>query len=208
MKKLFLLILFGFAFSAPGASQPDDTALHGYIDDKEEYRVAMSSFHQGKATNAEEYFFGILAQVVWIDVKYNAVAYLDSANVNPNVFELHFDYMNSMIEDCKRAMKIYEGKGWKRQEELQQLTIEWLDAMMLLVNNYMRPLAKSMSIPENEWKDADHALYDKYITAREDYFEVDTRWVDFQYIYAHANGFELSDETIDLDPLIQQDIRD
>jgi hypothetical protein len=208
MKKVLLSFILGFVFSGSGFSQPDDKGLDGYAEDKEDYRVAMLSFHQGKATNAEEYFFGILAQVIWIDVKYNAVEYLDSANVSPTQFKLHFDFMNSMIEDCKRAMKTYEGRGWVKQKELQDLTVEWLDAMMLLVNDYMRPLAEAMSLPKTSWTTIHLALYEKFLLAREDYFDVDNRWVDFQYVYAAANGFDLSDETIDLDPLIQEDIRD
>jgi hypothetical protein len=63
-----------------------------------------------------------------------------------------------------------------------------------------------MSTPDDKWTKKENALYDKYLDAYEVYSEIDGRWVDFQYEYADANGFELSDEGIDMDALIEEDM--
>lgn len=208
MKKIFFLLVPGLLFSVSVFGQRNNDALDGSANDKEAYRNATMDFYHGKARTGEEYFFGILAAVVWIEVKWNGMEHLDSIDAKPEVFETHYDVMISMIEDCRMGMKQYEGRGWAKQKELQDLTVEWLNAMKVLVNDHLRPLAQAMSIKDKKWTDADHAAYDNYLEALEIYYEVDNRWVDFQYVYAKANRFELSDQTIDLTPLMEEDIRD
>jgi hypothetical protein len=195
MKKILLVALLGLAFSVSGLSQRRNDALNQIMEDKEDFDAAMLSFQQGNAKNGEEYFFGVQAGVVWIDVKLRSIEYLDSMDVKAKVLNAHLDVMLTMIEDCKRAMVQYEGKGWKKQNELRSLTIEWLNAVKMLVNDHLRGLALPMSIPDKKWKDAYYDAYDAYLAAYEIYLEIDSRWVDFQYEYAEANGFALSDET-------------
>jgi len=206
MKKSFLLLPLGFAFLASCGNQPDNDALNQIMDDKEDFEAAVVSFEDGGATNGEEYFFGVQAEVVDIDVMLREVESFDETDASKEEFAIHYDTMLVMIDDCKKAMKQYEGKGWPKQEQLQALTVEWVDAVAALVNDYLKPLAAPMSIPDDQWKDKDFELYDEYLLAYEAYLEIDSRWVDFQYEFATANNFQLSDETIDMDALIEEDM--
>jgi len=205
MKKLFLMPL-GLAFLASCGNSVDNTALQTPMEDKEDFEEATVSFEDGGATNGEEYFFGVQAEVVEIDVMLREVDNFDEIDASEEEFNIHYDTMLVMIENCKKAMNLYDGKGWPMQQDLEDLTIEWLDAVAGLVNDYLYKLAKPMSVPDDKWKDADFDLYDEYLVALEAYYEVDNRWVDMQYTYAEANGFELSDETIDMDAMIEEDM--
>lgn len=189
-----------------GVGQRSNDALTQIMEDKEDFDNATRSFQEGNAQNGEEYFFGVLAGVLWIDVKLRAVEQLDSMDVKPKVLTSHLDVMLTMIEDCKKGMIQYEGKGWPKQNELQALTIEWLDAVKMLVNDHLKALAVPMSIPDKKWTDAYFDRYDRYLTAYEVYLEIDSRWVDFQYLYADANGFKLSDEVYDMNLFIQEEL--
>lgn len=206
MKKSFLMLPLGLAFLASCGNQPDNEALNQIMEDNTDFVEATVSFEEGGATNGEEYFFGVQAEVVEIDVKLREVENLDEMDATAEEFGIHYDTMLVMIEDCKIAMKQYEGKGWPKQDQLQALTIEWVDAVKGLVNDHLKALAAPMSIPDDQWKDKDLELYDEYLVAYEAYLEIDSRWVDFQYEFADANGFELSDETIDTDALIEEDM--
>jgi hypothetical protein len=206
MKKSFLLLPLGFAFLASCGNSTNNDALNQIMDDKDDFDAATVSFEDGGATNGEEYFFGVQAEVVEIDVKLREVENLDEQDATTEEFGTHFDTMLVMIDDCKKAMKQYEGKGWPKQDELQALTVEWVDAVKGLINDHLKPLAAPMSIPDDQWEDADFEKYDAYLVAYETYLEVDSRWVDFQYEFASANGFQLSDETIDMDALIEEDM--
>ncbi|MBI3134983.1 MAG: hypothetical protein HYZ14_09960 [Bacteroidetes bacterium] len=206
MKKAFLIAALGMVVGGTCMSQRNNDALGGAMNNTEDFDDAMESFERGGATNAEEYFFGVQAMVVIIDVKLRAVEYLDSMDAKPEEITSHCDDMLKLIKNCKKAMQRYEGKGWTMQDKLQALTIEWVDAVKMLVNNYIKPLAIPFSIPDKDWKDADFDFYDKYLAAYEIYLEIDNRWVDFQYEFAAANGFELSAETIDMDPLIKEEV--
>ncbi|MBI3134984.1 MAG: hypothetical protein HYZ14_09965 [Bacteroidetes bacterium] len=206
MKKSFLMLPLGLAFLASCGNQPDNEALNQIMEDNTDFVEATVSFEEGGATNGEEYFFGVQAEVVEIDVKLREVENLDEMDATAEEFGIHYDTMLVMIEDCKTAMKQYEGKGWPKQDQLQALTIEWVDAVKGLVNDHLKALAAPMSIPDDQWKDKDLELYDEYLVAYEAYLEIDSRWVDFQYEFADANGFELSDETIDTDALIEEDM--
>lgn len=206
MKKSFLMLPLGLAFLASCGNQPDNEALNQIMEDNTDFVEATVSFEEGGATNGEEYFFGVQAEVVEIDVKLREVENLDEMDATAEEFGIHYDTMLVMIEDCKTAMKQYEGKGWPKQDQLQALTIEWVDAVKGLVNDHLKALAAPMSIPDDQWKDKDLELYDEYLVAYEAYLEIDSRWVDFQYEFADANGFELSSETIDTDALIEEDM--
>lgn len=206
MKKSFLLLPLGLAFMASCGNQPDNDALNQIMESQDDFQEATVSFEDGGATNGEEYFFGVQAEVVEIDLKLREVENLDEMDATVEEFNTHYDTMLVMVEDCKKAMDKYKGKGWPKQDELQALTIEWVDAVKGLVNDYLKKLAAPMSVPDDQWKDADFDLYDEYLLAYETYLEVDSRWVDFQYEFASANGFQLSDETIDMDALIEEDM--
>ncbi len=63
-----------------------------------------------------------------------------------------------------------------------------------------------MSRADDTWTDEEYALYDAYADAYEnDYIDVDSRWVDFQYVYADANDFEISG-TIDEESMVEEEL--
>lgn len=207
MKKSFLYLPLSLAFLAScGESQSNSDALNQIMNDQEDFQEATVSFEDGGATNGEEYFFGVQAEVVEIDVKLREIDNLDEMDATEAEFKEHLDTMVIMIDACKKAMDLYKGKGWPKQDELQALTVEWVDAVKGLIDNHLRGLAAPMSIPDDQWTDANLEAYDAYAVAYEEYLEVDSRWVDFQYTYAAANGFQLSSETIDMDALIEEDM--
>lgn len=206
MKKLTALLVFTFLFSLTGLCQLEMDSMDVLIESGDDFSQASIDFAKGEATNGEEYFFGVLSAVIGIDVKFNAITVLDEIDAHPDEFITYLDTIIVLIEDCKAAMKLYEGKGWNNQEKLQALTIEWVDAVKTLVVDHLYGLVVPFSTPDEDWKKADTKLYDNYILALEYYYEVDTRWVDFQYEFAAANGFELSTETIDVDALIEEEM--
>lgn len=207
-KKLFIYPAVAAMLVACGSGTTvNNDALNTVMETNDDFQEATVSFEDGGATNGEEYFFGVQAEVVEIDVKFREVDVLDEEDAAPEEFYAIYDTMIVMIADCKKAMDLYNGKGWPKQKELQELTIEWVNGVQDLVDNYLRDLAVPMSIPDEEWSDKDMKLYEKYAEAYDKYLEVDGRWVDFQYEYAAANNFELSDETIDADALVEEDLK-
>ncbi|MBK6527137.1 MAG: hypothetical protein IPG07_17260 [Crocinitomicaceae bacterium] len=210
MKKLFLILPLGLGFVSScgnsGETEVNNDALNEVMESQDDFVEATISFEEGGATTGEEYFFGVQAEVVEIDVKLREIDDLDEMDATEEEFTTQLDTMLAMIEHCKKAMDLYAGKDWPKRQELHDLTIEWVDAVAMLVNDHLRGLAKPMSTPDDKWTKKENALYDKYLDAYEVYSEIDGRWVDFQYVYADANGFELSDEGIDMDALIEEDM--
>jgi len=210
MKKiLFMLPLALGLVSSCGNSEETEVnndALNEVMESQDDFVEATISFEEGGATTGEEYFFGVQAEVVEIDVKLREIDDLDEMDASEEEFTTQLDTMLAMIDHCKKAMDLYAGKDWPQRQELHDLTIEWVDAVAMLINDHLRALAKPMSTPDDKWTKKENALYDKYLDAYDVYSEVDGRWVDFQYVYADANGFELSDEGIDMDALIEEDM--
>lgn len=206
MKNIFLVLPIGIALLASCGGNTNNDALNEIMETKDDFDEAAVSFEKGGATNGEEYFFGVQAEVVEIDMKLREVDNLDEMDATEEEFKAHYDEMLEMVEHCKTAMNLYTGNDWPKRQELHDLTVEWVDGIKALINDYLLALAKPMSIPDEEWTDDDIALYDAYAEAYDAYIEIDNRWVDFQYTYASANGFELSDEGIDMDALIEEDM--
>ena len=208
MKKLFFILPATVMFlgSCGNTAAPEDNALDAPLDDKESFDDAIVDFSGGKASTGEQYFFGVQAEVVEIDMKLREIDELDAQDAPVEEFTTTLDACIELIAKTRKSLGLYTSKDWPKRQELHDLTIEWVDAVEGLVNDYLRDLAEPMSGPDDDWTDSQIEMYEKYAEAQDAYFEVDSRWVDFQYVFAEANGFQLSDETIDMDALIEEDM--
>jgi hypothetical protein len=210
MKKLLFMLPLGLGLVSScgnsGDTEVNNDALNEVMESQDDFVEATISFEEGGATTGEEYFFGVQAEVVEIDVKLREIDDLDEMDATEEEFTTQLDTMLVMIEHCKKAMDLYAGKDWPKRQELHDLTIEWVDAVAMLINDHLRGMTKVMSVSSDDLSKKELALYDKYNKAYEIYDEVDGRWIDMQYEYADANGFELSDEGIDMDALIEEDM--
>lgn len=204
-KKIFVIAGLGlFLLNSCGNSNSD--ALNQVMETKDDFEEAALSFEEGGATNGEEYFFGVQAEVVDIDVKLREIETMDEEDATESEFNSHFDEMLSMIEECRKALDLYSDETWPKRQQLHDLTLEWVAGVEGLINNHLVNIAAALGTPDEDWSDADFDSYDEYLTAYDEYLEIDNRWVDFQYEFAAANGFQLSDETIDMDALIEEDL--
>ena len=194
-------------FLASCGGGTENNALDDRLEDKEDFDAAAVSFADGEATTGEQYFFGVLAEVVKVDVKVLEIDDLDEMDAELSIFNETLDSCLVLIKDTRKALDLYKDKSWPKREKLHDLTNEWLSTVENIVNTYLRPLAPAMAKADEEWTDADFDLYDKYVEALDVYDEVDGRWVDFQFEFAKANGFELSEtETIDMDALVEEEM--
>ena len=208
MKKILFLIPATAMFlgSCGNSTVAEDNALDAPLDDKEAFDEAIVDFSGGQASTGEQYFFGVQAEVVEIDMKLREIDQLDETDAPVEEFNATLDACIELIAKTRKSLSLYTTKDWPKRQELHDLTIEWVDAVEGLVNNYLRDLEVPMSGPDDDWTDEQYELYDKYAEAQDAYYDVDSRWVDFQYTFAAANGFQLSEETIDMDALIEEDM--
>lgn len=204
MKKFFLAIPMAALLLASCGS--NDDSLEQVLDDLESFDNAANSFAEGNAKNGEEYFAGLLAAVIEVDVKYREMEELDNMDASEKEINAALDSCILIIKDSKKALDKYKGKDWPKRAEFHDLTIEWFDGVEGMVKKYARPLAKAMSKADEDWTDEEYALYEEWQEAYDEFLEVDARWVAFQHDYASANGFVLSDETIDVDALVEEDL--
>jgi hypothetical protein len=208
MKKLLFMLPVSALFLASCGGGNEETALDEPLETQEDFEAAVGSFADGEATTGEDYFFGVLAEVIEVDVKFNEIDRLDEMDAEVAQFNEVIDSGLILINDGRKALDLYKDKDWPKRQQLHDLTMEWFASMEGLFNNHLKGLAGPMSKPDADWTDADTKLYDDYLAALEGYYEVDGRWVDFQYEFAAANGFELSDETIDVDALVDEDMEE
>jgi hypothetical protein len=211
MKKLLYVLPLTALFlaSCGGTNTEDDTqdtALNETPETQEDFEAAVVSFADGEASTGEEYFSGVLAEVIEVDVKYNEIDRLDEMNAEVAEFNAVIDSGLVLIADARVALDLYKDKDWPKRQELHDLTLEWLAAMEGLFNNHLKGLATAMSKPDEEWTKAEQKQFDAYLEAVDAYYEVDGRWVDFQYAFAAANGFEFGEETVDVEALVDEDL--
>jgi len=204
-KKLFLTLPVAMLMMISCGS--DSNVLDERLEDAEDFDAAAASFSDGGATSGEQYFFGVLAEVVEVDVKLREIEKLDEADSEVAEFNRILDSAEFRIDNTREALKLYKDKDWPKRGELHDLTIEWLAAAEMLVQDHLRGLAEPMSRPDDTWTDDEIAAYDEYASAEEIYFDIDNRWVDFQFVFADANGFQLSTtETIDANALADEEL--
>jgi len=210
MKKILLILpAIALFIGSCGNQEVANDALDTKMEDKDDFDDAIVSFADGEATTGEQYFFGVQAEVVEIDVKLREMEDLDAMDAPVSDFNASMDEMIEMINGTRKALDLYKTKDWPKRQELHDLTIEWVAGVETLVNDYLRDLAEPLSGPDDNWSDSNLELYEKYIEAEETFYaDIDDRWVQFQDVFAAANGFELSDEAIDMEALIEDDLEE
>lgn len=184
----------------------DEDALDQRLEDKEDFDNAANTFAHGGAKDGKEYFFGVLAEVIEVDVQIQKIRTLDEIDAPEADFNATLDSCLQFCANGRKSLELYKDRTWPKRKELHDLTLEWYDHIEGLVKDHLRALAEPMSRPDETWTEDELNAYGEYLDAREEYLEVDERWVNFQYEYVEANGFQLSDETIDVNALIEQDM--
>ncbi len=185
-----------------------DTSLDERLDDKEDIDNAANSFANGNAKDGEEYFAGLLAAVIEVDVKFREVLTLDEDETTTvEKFNATMDSCLRLIDEGRTSIDLYKNKSWPLRAEFHDLTIEWFQAVEDIVNDHFRGLAEIMVKPDEDWTDEEIDQYIEMEEAYDSYIEVDTRWVEFQKTYAAANNFLLDDNNvIDVDALVEEEM--
>ena len=202
-KTLFVIPLFALLLASCGGKE---NHLEDLLQDKEDFDNATLTFAEGGAETGEQYFFGVQAEVISVDVKFREVEMLDDEDAPVEEINAMLDSVNLIIKNSRSAMKKYNGKDWPLQNELNEVTNKWFDGIKMLVDDYLRPLAPAFAKPDGDWTDDEIDLYTEYLDAYDEYLEIDEEWVNFQYDYASANGFTFGSETIDVDALVNEDM--
>lgn len=207
MKKLFYILPIAsvMLFTSCGEGSADSDALDGAMTESEDFDAAVASFSEGGARDGEEYFSGVLAEVVEVDVKFREIKELDEMDATEEEITAVLDEAIQMIKDARVSMDLYSGKDWPKRAELHDLTLEWFATVEKLMNDYLYDLAEPMSRPDDSWSAEEIAFYEEYTVAYEEFYEIDSEWVEFQHEYAAANGFVLSG-TIDEESLVNEEI--
>jgi hypothetical protein len=172
----------------------------------ENIKEAVLSFAEGSATNGNEYFNGLVAVVVAIDVKFGELDRLDEMDASEKKIYTCIVSTLKKIDEGRAAIELYRNKSWPKRAEFHVLTLEWFSTVENIVKRNIIPLAPAMSKPSKKMSNAESRQYDAYLAALETYYEVDGRWVDFQYEFAAVNDFEI-EGTIDEDALINEELR-
>lgn len=203
MRKIYLAGMAATLLLASCGESND--ALDTQLTDSESVEQAAISFAEGGATNGEDYFSGIVAEVVGVDVKFREVTELDKMDASAEEITAVLDEGKQKIADGRKALDMYADASWPKRKEFHDLTLEWFASIESLIDTYLYDLAAPMSKADDEWTEEEVDFYNEYIVALEEYYEVDNRWVDFQYEYASANGFEIGG-TIDEDAMVSEEL--
>ncbi|MFT5819704.1 MAG: hypothetical protein ACI8ZM_000929 [Crocinitomix sp.] len=173
--------------------------------DTEDIHTAAAGFAEGLSTTGQGYFSGLLAEVIEVDVKFKEVERMDDMDAEVEQINETLDATLDKIDEGRAAIALYEDKTWPKRAEFHTLTEEWFDTVEELVNDYLYDLADQMSRADEDWTDEEWTYYNDYLEALDLYYEVDQRWVEFQYTYAEANDFEIGG-TIDEDAMVDDAI--
>ncbi|NOQ72372.1 MAG: hypothetical protein GQ574_10250 [Crocinitomix sp.] len=171
----------------------------------DEIHDAAAGFAEGLSSTGQGYFSGLLAEVIEVDVKFKEVERMDDMDAEAEKIEETLDATLEKIDEARTAIDLYEDKTWPKRAEFHTLSVEWFDAVEDLVNDYLFDLTDQMSRPEEDWSDDEWTAYEDYLVALDSYYEVDQRWVEFQYVYAEANDFEIGG-TIDEEAMVDEAI--
>ena len=202
MKKLFYLLPLSLLMMACGES---NDALNDPLTGSEDIDNAVHSFADGEATNGEQYFSGVVAEVVKVDIKFREVEALDEIDGSKEQITQVLDSAIYLIAEARKALNLYKDKTWPERAGFHDLTMEWFASIEGLMNDYLYDLAEPMSRPDDTWTDEELDFYTEYTDAYSDYYEVDSRWVAFQYTFAAANNFELGG-TIDEEAMVNEEL--
>ncbi len=205
MKKIYLAGLVALLGLASCGDSSNSDALTGQLTDSEGIQEAALSFGEGGATDGNQYFNGLVAAVVAVDVKFGEIDRLDEMDASEDKIKAGIDSTLKKIEEGRAAIELYKDKTWPKRAEFHTLTVEWFATIENIVKTNVTPLVAAMAKPAEEMTDAESTLYDGYLTALETYYEVDGRWVAFQYDYAAANGFTI-EGTIDEEAIMDEEL--
>lgn len=197
---LFLLLLTSLS------SLGQNDALDNVLETQDDFEAASTSFHEGKAQTGEEFFAGLLAEIIIADVKYREMEEADNQDASEADITLLIDECLKAIEHLRQSLALYVPERWPRQQEFSDLSLEWVMGIEGMLNDFARPLAAAMAKPDEEWSDDEYALYEKWQAAYDVFLEVDARWVAFQHTFAEENDFTLSEETIDVGAMVNPTI--
>lgn len=199
MKKSVLLLFVFLGATFAGFAQ--DNPLDRSNRTEAEFEESAACFLAGDATNGEEYFVGVLAYLIIIESNLKMVQVLDERDAPLSEFKAVISKNKSLQKDARKALDIYEDKTWPKRDQMHEITMEWLNSVDGLFKNYIKKLAEPMSRPDDTWSEKELDFFDnEYIAAYDAYLQVDSRWVDFQYKFAEANGFVIKG-TVDMDGL-------
>ncbi|NOQ74062.1 MAG: hypothetical protein GQ574_18795 [Crocinitomix sp.] len=203
---IFLTLLF---LANAGIAQTDAVVTDERSDstvavegELEKLKNDAATFAIGKAESGQAYFQGILAGLVLADVDLRRFDVLDEENASVDAFMENGNKCLMHIASLRASLKFYELAKWPLRAEFHKLTIAWLDCVEGMVNDHYFKLAEAFSKADDDMTDAEWDLYDTYYEAMETYYSVDNEWVDFQYKFAAANGFEIG-YLIDEDALVE-----
>ena len=163
-----------------------------------EYEENALEFARGEAVDGEKYFEGILAAVVLVDADLRNSIVLDDTGAGLDEIMANITSCLVNIETARASLALYTTKTWPLRSEFHDLTLKWLKSVEGLMTDYLTELAEPMSRPDSTWSQAELDFYETYIVAYDEYLKVDSDWVDYQYVFAAENGFEISG-TIDVD---------
>jgi hypothetical protein len=194
MRILFAIIFLVLA--NVGISQADTTITQISIDstktvnaELQQYENDAAAFATGKANSGLAYFQGVLAGVILADVDMRKFETLDDQNGSVEDLVKAANSCLMHIAALRESLKFYSNAKWPLTAKFNELTIEWLDCLEQLVSDYYFKLAVPFSKEDSEMTDAEWDLYEEYVVALETYYAIDSKWVDYQYTFAEANGF-------------------
>jgi hypothetical protein len=164
------------------------------------------AFNQGKVTTSEQYFYGILSEIIEIDLLHREVEVLDDKDGDRNQIDRRIDSCELRIQRTSETLAQYSNKEWSQQSDFQSLTEKWLDRMTVVIEK-LRPMSDAFSRSDTSWSQKEYDLYESYSIAVDSLTLIDRQWVDYQYNYAEANGFELDTTSIvDITELAEKDL--
>lgn len=200
MKANLLVISCLFVFSLYG--NPN------YLSGKKPKNPVQIEFDKGEASSARNFFEGLVNLIVQVDYQYRRFEYLDSIQTTPlKSFKKTSKTVLANIKYARKIFKKYSEPRWELQEKFLNLSFQWLDQIEYLTTVHLNPLLKKLTVPDDQWTKADIKKWENYSSDYETYYNVDAEWVEFQYIFADANHFELSG-TINEEEMIRTEDED
>ncbi|UKN00966.1 hypothetical protein K6119_14620 [Paracrocinitomix mangrovi] len=188
-----ILVINFVLLTSCGASSEDDNSG----EEKDSVKVELS-FEEGGAKTAEEFFKGINAQVEATDFWLNNVQEYDLQDVSEDSIISALDTLIINIDSGRNTLAKYENAEWEKQSEFYEITMNWYNTLSEITNDYYYKMAEPMSRPDNSWNAEEQAFYDEYVSAYNNFFEIDKQWLIMKDDFAAANIFKVSSEVPEL----------
>lgn len=155
--KLILLFLVGFNLHAQ-----EEAVLERSFETIEEFELALTSFENGEAVTAKQYFRGCLAGLILVENDLNL--YQEMNDLNSPLMEFTETTVRCLnrIKRTEDALKKYESQTWPLRVRLEVKTLNWLSEVKLLINTYLIDLSEPLSRLEDTWNEENYAQYYLY----------------------------------------------